>query len=134
MDAKEYLSQAYYLHLQIVAKERRLAVLKEVVPCPSAVLSGDSKPSKNPRDSVVESAVVRMVTLEEEIASDIERLVDVMKDIERRIKGLDSIECRTILEMRYLSFMGWDEIATRLGYGSNYVFRLHRKALRMLGG
>jgi DNA-directed RNA polymerase specialized sigma subunit len=51
------------------------------------------------------------------------------KDIIRRIKAVESTELQTILELRYLSYMRWEEIAIELGYGIDNVFRLHRNAL-----
>jgi DNA-directed RNA polymerase specialized sigma subunit len=132
MDAKEYLSQAFYLNKQIKAKEKRLEWLRDIAPGPSMRFSEEAKVPGNHRSSAVENAAIKVVALEEEIAADILRLVDVVKDIEKTISRVDSIECRTILESRYLSFMGWDEIAARMGYDSNHVYYLHRKALRMV--
>ena len=57
------------------------------------------------------------------------RLVELKKDIIRRIKAVESAELQTILELRYLSYMRWEEIAIELGYGIDNVFRLHRNAL-----
>jgi DNA-directed RNA polymerase specialized sigma subunit len=42
---------------------------------------------------------------------------------------VDNPELQTILELRYLSNMYWEEIAIELGYGIDNVFRLHRNAL-----
>ena len=94
--------------------------------------SEEAKETGNPRSSAVENAAIKVLALEEEIAGDILHLVDVVKEIDAAIRCLDSIECRTILEMRYLSFMDWEEIAGRIGYESNHVFYLHRKELRMI--
>jgi hypothetical protein len=132
MDAKEYLSQAFHLHRVIKAKEKRLEWLRDIAPGPSMRFSEEAKVPGNPRSSAVENAAIKVVALEEEIAADILRLVDIVKDIESVISRVESMECRTILEMRYLSFMEWDEIAARMGYGSNGVYYLHRKALRMV--
>ena len=60
---------------------------------------------------------------------DMMKLVELKKDIIRRIKAVESAELQTILELRYLSYMGWEEIAIELGYGIDNVFRLHRNAL-----
>ena len=57
------------------------------------------------------------------------KLVELKKDIIRRINAVDSAELQTILELRYLSYMRWEEIAIELGYGIDNVFRLHRNAL-----
>jgi DNA-directed RNA polymerase specialized sigma subunit len=42
------------------------------------------------------------------------------------------MECETLLEMRYLSFMRWEEIAAQLGYSQSYIYHLHRKALSLV--
>ena len=55
--------------------------------------------------------------------------MELKKDIIRRIKAVDNPELQTILELRYLSNMYWEEIAIELGYGIDNVFRLHRNAL-----
>ena len=57
------------------------------------------------------------------------KLVELKKDIIRRIKAVESAELQTILELRYLSYMRWEEIVIELGYGIDNVFRLHRNAL-----
>ena len=79
---------------------------------------------------MVENAALKVVVLEEELAADIITFVEITKEIETVIKAVDSIEQRTILEMRYLSFMEWDEIASRMGYSQRYVFYAHSRALR----
>ena len=132
MTAKEYLSQAFYLNRQIKAKEKRLEWLREIAPGPSMRFSQEEKAKGDPRSSLVEEAALKVVELEEEIASDILDLVRVMKEIASTISRVDSMECRTILEMRYLSFMEWDEIISRMGYSRSYVFRLHGEALNAI--
>lgn len=132
MTAKEYLSQAFYMNRQIKAKERRLEWLREIAPGPSMRFSQEEKSKGDPRSSLVEEAALKVVELEEEIASDILDLVRVMKEIASTISRVDSMECRTILEMRYLSFMEWDEIISRMGYSRSYVFRLHGEALNAI--
>ncbi len=132
MTAKEYLSQAFYMNRQIKAKERRLEWLREIAPGPSMRFSQEEKTKGDPRSSLVEEAALKVVELEEEIASDILDLVRVMKEIASTISRVDSMECRTILEMRYLSFMEWDEIISRMGYSRSYVFRLHGEALNAI--
>ena len=133
MTAKEYLSQAFYMNRQIKAKERRLEWLREIATGPSMRFSQEEKSKGDPRSSLVENAALKVVELEEEIASDILELVRVMKEIASTISRVDSMECRTILEMRYLSFMEWDEIISRMGYSRSYVFRLHGEALNAIG-
>lgn len=132
MDAKEYLSRAFFLNRQIKSKQKRLDWLKDIAPGPSMSFSEEAKGTGNPRSSAVENAAIKVVALEEEISADILCLVDVIKEIDAAIRRVDSIECRTILEMRYLSFMEWDEIAARMGYTLRHTFYLHKNALKTL--
>ena len=73
--------------------------------------------------------MIKIIELENEINKDMVELVELKKDIIRRIKAVESAELQTILELRYLSYMRWEEIAIELGYGIDNVFRLHRNAL-----
>lgn len=130
MNAKEYLSQAFYLNRQIKAKQKRLEWLKDIAPRPSISFSDELRGPRNAKASMVENAAIKVVALEEELAADIIRVVEITKEIESVIKAVGSIEQRTILEMRYLSFMEWDEIASRMGYSQRYVFYAHSRALR----
>ena len=131
MDAKEYLSQAYVLNRRIKAKERQLDVLKEHVPY-SGPLFGDVKTDSNQVHSAVESSALRFVSLSEEVKKDIAHLADLMKQIENTIRRVENSEMEVILEMRYLSFMSWDEIISRMGYSARYVFKMHSIALRRI--
>jgi hypothetical protein len=42
------------------------------------------------------------------------------------------MECETLLEMRYLTFLGWDQVASQLNYSQDYIYHLHRKALALV--
>ena len=80
-------------------------------------------------NTAVENAAIRVVALEEEIANDIISFVDVTKEISGIISGISSQEQKTVLEMRYLAFMEWEEVAGRMGYILRHTFYLHRNGL-----
>jgi len=131
MTKKEYLSQAYYLDKRIKSRERQLEALKA-----HAVYAGpiyDEKVSASPScRSAMESAAVRIVELEKEIQSQIEELVSLKSEIEKAIHSIGNDQYETLLEMRYLAFMGWKEIAARLGYSGKYVYEVHGRALELV--
>jgi DNA-directed RNA polymerase specialized sigma subunit len=62
----------------------------------------------------------------------IAELVKLKQNIGNAIRGLNSIECATILEMRYLAFMTWEDIAVQMNYSNEYIYHLHRKALGLV--
>ncbi len=82
--------------------------------------------------SPLEEAVVRIVDLESEIALNIAELVKLKQEIANAIRGVNSIECETLLEMRYLAFMTWEDIAMQMNYSHDYIYHLHRKALSLV--
>ena len=127
-DAKKYLSQAFGLTQRIESKLGQIADLHGLAEKATATVS-DMPGSPNRNIHKMEDAVVKIVELESEIKRDMMELVELKKDIIRRIKAVDSVELQTILELRYLSYMRWEEIAVELGYGIDNVFRLHRNAL-----
>ena len=54
---------------------------------------------------------------------------NLKQDIIRRIKAVKEPELQTILDLRYLAYMRWEQIAIELDYGIDNVYILHRKAL-----
>jgi len=76
--------------------------------------------------------VIRIVDLETEISNGISQLLQQKKEIAEAIRRINSIECETLLEMRYLTFMTWEDIASQLNYSQDYIYHLHRKALGLV--
>ena len=131
MNAKEYLSQAWYLDKRIKTKERQLDWLKSHAVYVSPKLSEVPKAPSIKR-SPVEEAVVRITELETEINTSIAQLMRLKTEIADVIHSVNSMECETLLEMRYLTFLSWDQVSVQLGYSQNYIYHLHRKALALV--
>ena len=126
--AKKYLSQAFGLNQRIESKIDQIAILNDLA-TKATVTYSDMPKSPNKGGSKMEDAIIKIIDLESEINRDMMQLVELKKDIIRRIKAVDGAELQTILELRYLSYMRWEEIAIELGYGIDNVYYLHRKAL-----
>lgn len=126
--AKKYLSQAFGLNQRIESKIDQIAVLNDLA-TKATVTYSDMPKSPNRDGSRMEYAIIKIIDLESEINKDMMKLVELKKDIIRRVKAVESAELQTILELRYLSYMRWEEIAIELGYGIDNVYHLHRKAL-----
>ena len=74
-------------------------------------------------------AVAKIVDLQAEINRDIDRLVDLKREMVRLIKAVDNTEYQTLLELRYLCFKTWEQIAVDMGYNVRHVYRLHDEAV-----
>ena len=127
-EAKKYLSQAFGLNQRIESKLGQIEDLHDLA-TKATVTYSDMPRNPNKGHSRLEDAVIQIIELETEINQDMIKLVELKKDIIRRVKAVESAELQTILELRYLSYMRWEEIAIELGYGIDNVFRLHRNAL-----
>lgn len=77
----------------------------------------------------MEDAILSIIELEAEINADICKLVDTKKDIVHKIKSVENPEYQTLLELRYLCFKSWEQIAVDMGYDLRWLYRLHHRAL-----
>ena len=97
MTAKEYLSQALNIDRSINSKLEQVASLHELATKATTLMS-DMPGSPNRNIHKMEDAIVKMVELEDEIYSDIHRLVEIKTDITRLIKRLGNRDQQLILE------------------------------------
>ena len=132
-EVKDFLNRGYRIKERIAAKERRIdewrrraeSITAEIKP----VASFSSTPSKK-----VEDAACAIADLQSEIRAEIYELAAVELEIGRLIKesGLDDTD-QFMMELRYLNYMRWEEIAVALHYAYRWVMRRHKKALLFLG-
>ncbi|MEQ8156605.1 MAG: DUF1492 domain-containing protein [Clostridiaceae bacterium] len=129
MAAKEYLSQAYRIDQRINSKLEQIVSLRELATKATSTLS-DTPPSGTRNVHSMEGIIVKIIDLENEINADIDTLVDLKKEIINLIKGINNPEHQTLLELRYLCFKTWEQIAVEMGYSLQHIFRVHDKALK----
>ena len=72
---------------------------------------------------------MRIIDLENEINADIDDLVALKHEIVKVIKSVPNLEYQTLLELRYLCFKSWEQIAVMLDYDLRYTHKLHNRAL-----
>ena len=131
MTAKEYLNQAYRLDQRINSKLEQVLSLRELTTKATATLS--DMPSGGSRNVYhMQDIIGKIVDLENDINRDIDALVDLKREMVTVIKSVADPECQTLLELRFLCFKTWEQIAVEMNYGIDNIYRLHRKALKMV--
>ena len=131
MTKKEYLSQAYRLDQRINSKLAQVTALNDLATkCTSTLSDMPRNPSRGV--STMADAVDKIVDLQAEINRDIDALVDLKRDIVRAIKSVANTEYQTILELRYLCFKTWEQIAVDMGYNVRHVYRIHDEAVNQI--
>lgn len=128
LSAKEYLSQAYRIDQRINSKLELVQSLRDLAEKATATLS-DTPPSGTRNFHRMEDVIVKMLDLEDEINADLQHLIDLKHEVVTIIKCVESPELQTLLELRYLCFRTWEQIAVEMHYDIRHVHRLHSRAL-----
>lgn len=131
MTAKEYLERAYRIEQRINSKMEQAAALRSLSQKATAKLTDMPGGSRNVHSK--ETIITKMMDLENEISADIDKLMDIKRDVTSAIRLLgDDNDCQLLLEMRYLNYMSWERISVELQRSVRSVYRLHDKALRKI--
>ena len=74
----------------------------------------------------------KMIDLENEINANIDQLGDLKREMVTAIKSVADPEYQTLLELRYLCFKTWEQIAVEMNYSIQHIYRLRDKALAQI--
>ncbi|HAS04384.1 MAG TPA: hypothetical protein DCR71_01280 [Dehalococcoidia bacterium] len=131
MTAKEYLSQAYRIDRRINSKLEQVASLRELATKVTTTLS-DLPHNPSHQTCSMENIICKIVDLENEINNDIDNLLDLKSDIMTAVKRIENPKLRMLLELRYLCFNSWEQIAVDMGYSMQHIYRIHDQALKSI--
>ena len=128
MTAKEYLGQAYRLDQRINSKLEQVLSLRELTTKATATMS--DMPGGGSRNVYkMQDIIGKIVDLENEINADIDKLVDLKREMVAVIKAVENPEYQTLLELRYLCFKTWEQIAVDMQYSTRNIYKLHDTAI-----
>ena len=131
MTAKEYLNQAFHIDQRINSKLEQIQSLREMLTRTGMTLS-DMPKNSNRGGSRTEDTLIKIMDMETQIDRDVDKLVSLKKEIMEVVGKVEPVECQMLLELRYLCFKSWEDIASELGYSVRNVHMLHSKALGMV--
>ena len=131
MTAKEYLTQAYRIDQRINSKLEQVSSLRDLSTKATSTFS-DVPPSGTRNVHRMEDVICKIVMLENEINAEIDHLVDLKREIREVISRVKNLECQTLLELRYLCFKTWEQIAVEMNYSIQHIYRLRDKALTQI--
>ncbi|OQB13006.1 MAG: hypothetical protein BWY15_01970 [Firmicutes bacterium ADurb.Bin193] len=129
MTSKEFLNQAYRIDERINSKIEQVRSLRDLATKATSVLS--LVPNSGTRNvHRMEDIIAKMADIEAEVNSDVEHLLEIKRIVREIINDVDNVTYRTILELRYLCFKTWDEIAATMYYDYRYLLKIHDRALK----
>lgn len=115
------------------AKKQEERILEEIQELrmdkmfPSTVNDGMPKGSEQ-RD--LSDYAVRLDELIQELKEERLRKVKRLRNIERAIKELDNEDMQTVLRLRYIDGLKWEEVCVAINYEWAQMHRIHARALR----
>jgi len=132
MTAKEYLAQIRHIDQQIQNKLDRIQDLRAL--SQSISVSFEQEPVTHTRNvNVLPDSVIRVWEAEQELDRAIDYLVDLKAEAARLIDQIPDMDCRLILEGKYINLQSFQSIADGLHMSKQHVHRLHdSKALPMV--
>lgn len=131
MTNREYMGRAYEIEKRLKARRRRLEYLRSHIGNTGPEITGMPKGSPGVT-SIMEEQAVRIIDLEMSIQKDESDLAVARRDISEAIDAVGNETLSTILQMRYLDYMRWEDIMASLDYCRSYLYELHGRALRAI--
>jgi DNA-directed RNA polymerase specialized sigma subunit len=132
-DIHENLRQVMNLNLQINTKSKELSQWREISESASGISYSHAKSGRK-IGSRIEDCIIKIDAIEQAIKNDVENLMLLKARISQIIDRISDPACKSLLSLRYLSGMSWEEVAEFMDYSYvHIVHRLHPKALEKFG-
>jgi len=131
LNVKNYLRQARRLNDIINAKFEQIEKLREMATNITSQISAEPGGSNVP-DKLAE-VVAKIADMEDGLLSDIDRLLELKREIADTINNLEDGDYKLLLTLRYLNFKSWEEIAVEMNFSYKWIHIIHNRALFTLG-
>lgn len=131
MKAKEYLQQLPVLDMKINLKLKELEALKVKLIGVGGVDYSNDRVQTSPQNAANFTEILHNIEcLENEINTDIDKLVNKRHCIINQINELQNVQYIEILYKRYVEYKDLKKIAKEMEYTYDYIRKIHVKALQ----
>ena len=131
MTAQEYLSRAYRMEQQVESKRQQIEALRSMAESLTSCIG--TEPVAHTRNvTSMQDTVNKIIEEEQELNAQIDRLVEIKKEIADTIARVTNVTYRLILEKRHLCFQMWEQIAYDLNYSIRSVQTKYGEALKVV--
>lgn len=127
MNAKEELQRAYRVRENIDCLLERKEQVRDLLYKVTAV--NDGMPHSGGAGDKYGDLVAEFVSLESQIEAEARRYLAVHDELKAKIGLIEDTDLRLVLELRYLNFRSFTDIADFLCWSVRHVYRLHQRAL-----
>lgn len=131
MTAKEYLENIRALDLLIESRLRQEQEIRAMLTATQAHLGNGMPRTASPNPDKIGDLVAELIDLQSEMNADIDRFVDMKKEIAEAVKRL-GINERTFIESYYFGHQSMSAIGRKLGYCRHSIYNLRDHAVAAL--
>lgn len=131
MKAIDYLKQIKKLDNLIKNKIDEVDRLMCMATKVTASSDGERVKSSGSQERMADT-VTSIIDLKEEINADIDRFINMKRNIMQVIDSLDNADYINLLYCRYYHYMTWEAIACEMGYTYAWICTLHVRALNKM--
>lgn len=129
MTAKEYLNKLLKIEADIQSRQNELLRVREELLSIQPNNMKDINVQES-RSKPYDERFLKLFEHEEYIKEKIKEKIELRKEASLKIDQCKYPIHTTILRLRYLNGLSWDEIAGALNYGGRHVRRIHGSALQ----
>lgn len=130
MTTKQYLNQVRILNIKIDHRIKQAEEIKQKAFMLSAVDTTKDKVQNSNTEYTALHFIEKYVDMMRKIDEMIDRYVDLKNEIITKIDSLEDERYVEILYYRYIDGLLFSEIALKMNYTKDHVWRLHRYALQ----
>ena len=129
---QHYLRSAWFYQKKADFLNEKIMVLRSKAT--KMTTSFQDVPSFGGFEDHKQQIIADMVDLEREYKKNHQQCRNKLQEIAFFINQLESFQERIVLQMRYLYFENWQDIALRLNYEERQIYRIHGRGLVNLIG
>ncbi len=131
MNALDFLQQAYMLEQQIQTKLTQISALRSLAETMRSY-TGNEPVSHSRNVTSLEDSVIKILEQEQELNNEIDRMVDLKREIQDVISEVKDLNYRLVLEKRHLCFESFPRIGEEMGHTDRWAQQKHMAALRVV--
>lgn len=131
MTPKQYLNQAKHLDAMINCRLREIDYWKDLsVSITSGRYDGMPHSPSRPADAAFVRCIERIDEAQKDVADKVARLITLREEISSQISLLSNRDEQLVLRFRYVDGCTWEDIAGILNVSVRTVHRIHGSALQ----
>lgn len=132
MTAKEFLQQ--YLHAEhaINAKLEEISRLRALAMRTTQMPKKDKVFVQSSAGDRMATLVEKIVDMEREVDAEIDRLQKVRKRAQNAINSVANATQRSVLSLKYIQGLRFEEIAAQMNYHYRWIIELHGRGLKAI--